>query len=93
MQAILTKYFGPGNVRGSRVHASAEAGSVTMEWEPALSAEDNHVAAAKALCAKFNWSGAWVMGETREHYVFVCVENGRYPIEPAFTVEREESCR
>jgi hypothetical protein len=55
MQAIQTKYFGPSNVRGSRIKATAAAGSVTVHYDPALNVEDNHKAAAWALRAKFNW--------------------------------------
>jgi hypothetical protein len=53
MQAITTKYFGPGNVRGSRIKASCERGSLTVGWNHALNSTENHIAAAKALLAKF----------------------------------------
>jgi hypothetical protein len=56
MQAIVTKYHGPTNTRGSRVTAIADAGRVTLPWNDALSMEANHDAAALALCAKFGWN-------------------------------------
>lgn len=56
-QAITTKYLGPSNVRGSRVKARAEAGSVTLSWDHGLSNAENHKAAAVALCKKFKWIG------------------------------------
>jgi hypothetical protein len=56
-QAIQTKYFGPGNVRGARVKASAEAGSVTLSWDHSKGVEENHAAAAQALAEKFKWVG------------------------------------
>lgn len=67
MQAILTKYLGPTNVRGSRIKATARAGSVTASYDHALDADGNHKAAAAALCAKMGWTGdshkgSWVMG-------------------------------
>ena len=32
-QAIVTRYHGPGNVKGSRVKATAQAGSTITEWD------------------------------------------------------------
>lgn len=56
MQAIQTKYMGPTNTRGSRIKATAAAGSITVGYDHALDVEGNHVAAAKALCAKLGWT-------------------------------------
>lgn len=53
MQAIKTKYHGPGNVRGSRVKASCERGSLLVEWEHGLNPDQNHRRAAKLLLDKF----------------------------------------
>ena len=58
MQAIITKYHGPTNVKGSHVSATAEAGRVTLSWNHALNTDDNHAAAARALRDKFGWKGA-----------------------------------
>lgn len=56
MKAITVKYFGPGNVRGSRYKAQAEGGnSITLSCDDALSHEGNCDAAAVALCRKLNW--------------------------------------
>lgn len=64
MQAIQTKYLGPGNVRGSRVKAWADGyGSVTLGWDHRLNAADNHKAAAIALIRKLEWQGStWAQG-------------------------------
>jgi hypothetical protein len=63
MQAIVTKYIGPTNVRGSRVKATAQAGSVTLHWDNSLNSDQNHKAAALALATKLDWSyGQWVSG-------------------------------
>lgn len=67
MQAIVTKYFGPGNVRGSRVKATCQAGSVTVPWDDALNSDGNHTMAARKLAFKLGWNrkeyyGKMVMG-------------------------------
>lgn len=58
MQAIRTVYFGPSNVRGSRIKATAAAGSLTVDYDHALRSgiEANHRVAAEALIAKFGWN-------------------------------------
>ncbi len=55
MQAITTKFVNPTDTKGSRIKATAEAGSVTVAWDYDLNTEGNHTAAAKALCAKLGW--------------------------------------
>jgi hypothetical protein len=72
-QAIVTKYLGPSNVRGSRVKATAEAGSVTLHWDDAKDTDQNHQAAARALAVKFGWDGIWHGGALPGNagYVFV----------------------
>lgn len=54
MQAIITKFLCPTNVRGSRYKASCERGSLTVEIDHTLSNEENHRAACDALCARFD---------------------------------------
>lgn len=49
---ILTKYLGPTNTRGSRVKATSGSGvSVVLPWDHELDSDQNHAAAAMALCA------------------------------------------
>jgi hypothetical protein len=55
MQAIVTKFIGPTNHRGSRVKATAYAGSVTLSWDHALDTTGNHRAAAVDLANKYKW--------------------------------------
>ena len=62
MQAIVTKYIGPSNVKGSRVKAACQAGSIFLNWDDALDSDHNHCAAAKALATKREWFGHWVGG-------------------------------
>ncbi|CAK7259112.1 MULTISPECIES: hypothetical protein [unclassified Shinella] len=72
-QAITTKFLGPTNTRGSRVRATAQAGSVTVHWDHALNCDANHDRAAEALAKKFGWYGAWFGGglERGSCYVWV----------------------
>lgn len=71
-QAITTKFLGPTNSRGSRVKATAEAGSITVEWDYARGIEGNHARAAHALATKLDWKGGWFGGGlTGNGYVFV----------------------
>ena len=55
-QAIVTKYLGPTNARGSRVKATAQAGTIAVPWDDARDVIENHEAAAKALAARYRWS-------------------------------------
>jgi hypothetical protein len=58
MQAIITKYFGPTNSRGSRIKATCAAGSVTISYPHELSGQACHRAAADALVQKMGWNDA-----------------------------------
>lgn len=62
-QAIVTKYLGPTNARGSRIKACCEAASATVAWDHGLGAPDNHAAACKALVTKLGWPGTWLGGQ------------------------------
>lgn len=63
MQAIVTKYISPSNVKGSRVKAACQAKSIILNWDDALNADQNHCVAAKALATKLGWFGHWVGGK------------------------------
>lgn len=56
-QAIVTRYLGPTNFRGSRVKATCEALSVTISWDHALNSTGNHTRAAKELASRLGWTG------------------------------------
>lgn len=79
MQAIVTKYLGPTDHRGSRVVAKCQAGKLTLGWDDALDSDDNHRAAAMALVKRLGWDapcyGTWVRGSLPDGCgdVFVCV--------------------
>jgi hypothetical protein len=76
-QAIQTKYLGPSNVRGARVKATSDAGSVILSWDHAVGVEENHIAAALALAAKWGWRGRWFGGGLPGRgYAFVDSDDG-----------------
>ena len=56
MQAIQTEFLGATKHRGSRVKATAAAGSLTLSWDSELTNEGNHRAAAEALMEKLDWN-------------------------------------
>ena len=53
MQAILTKYLPVTNSRGSRIKATCERGSLTIDYPHELSGDAVHRKAAHALVEKF----------------------------------------
>jgi hypothetical protein len=54
--AIVTKYHGPTETRGSRISADAGEGRrVSISYDHAAS--NPHDSAALALCAKMGWEG------------------------------------
>lgn len=71
-QAIETKYIGPTNHRGARIKATSGSGlTVTVEWNYAANPEENHLVAAKILCAKYGWSADLIGGSTIKGFCFV----------------------
>lgn len=72
MKAIVTKYHGPTNTKGSRISASDEDGNkVSIPYPHELSGEAVHRAAAAALCAKMGWTGELAGRSLKGGYVFV----------------------
>lgn len=59
MQAIRTRYFGPSNVKGSRIQAKCEAKTIYVSYDHALNIEENHVAAREALLAAMGWTSPY----------------------------------
>ena len=56
MQAIITKYYGPTDTRGSRIGAKCNAGTISIPYPHELSGEACHLAAAQALADKLGWT-------------------------------------
>lgn len=75
MIAIMTRYLGPTNHRGSRVAATTCTGHRhVMSWDDSKDINANHLDAAKELCSKMGWDGdSLVGGATAEGYAFVFV--------------------
>lgn len=61
-QAIVVRYSGPTNSRGSRYVANAWAGRVSRSCDNAVSAEENAALAARKLAEKYEWTGLFIMG-------------------------------
>lgn len=74
-QAILTKYLGPGRVKGSRIKAQCAAGSIIIPYPHEVHHSRRHAEAAKALVVKLSreaakrnpgdsWGlGSWAQGD------------------------------
>lgn len=63
MKAILVKYHGPSNTRGSRFTAKAEGNpSLTLPYNYALGADETAKAAAVALVKRMKWNCGVVGG-------------------------------
>jgi len=72
MKAIITKYHGPTDYKGSRITASDGDGNrITISYPCELSGEAVHRKAAEALCEKMGWTGSLVGGSLKDNYVFV----------------------
>ena len=55
LQAIVTKYHGPTNYKGSRISARADAGRIVRPYDHALTLEENHAQAALDLMEEKGW--------------------------------------
>ena len=72
MQAIVTKYLGPTDSRGSRIKATAANGeSVTVPYGFSGDEYSRHERAAKALMQKLEWDGEIIGGSLRDGYAWV----------------------
>jgi TRAP-type C4-dicarboxylate transport system substrate-binding protein len=54
-QAIVTKYLSPTNFRPARIKATAQAGSMTFEWNHGNNPDENHYKAALAFAKAKGW--------------------------------------
>jgi hypothetical protein len=84
-QAIVTRYIGATNSRGSRIKAYCSRGSITIGYPHDKSGHECHIEAARALLARFaeedgngkSWGDidAWIIGgmpeASRDSYCFV----------------------
>jgi hypothetical protein len=61
-QAILTRYHGATNFRGSRISATCAAARVYFSYDHALNPDGNHEAAARMLAEKLEWPWVYAGG-------------------------------
>jgi hypothetical protein len=54
-QAIVTKFLGPTDSRGSRIKCTAYAGSKTYAWDYEFDEPTNHYVAAMTFAASLGW--------------------------------------
>ena len=66
-QAIVTKYLGATNQRGSRIVAECAGGRIIVPYYSEMNTEENHFHAAMKLAHKMGWygprfEGHWIAG-------------------------------
>jgi len=72
MKAIITKYHGPTDTKGSRISASdGDRNRISIPYPYELSGEAVHRAAADALCDKMKWPKNLIGGGMKNGYCFV----------------------
>ena len=77
MQAIITTYHGPTNVRGTRITARADKLNVRISISRHAydRVEEAHAAAAVAFCRRMEWNGKLIGAFlNNEQYVWVWAE-------------------
>jgi hypothetical protein len=72
MQAIVTKTIPATTHKGTRIKATAQAGSIYLGWDHALDRIGNYRLAACRLAEKWGWVGHWAPGALPDgNYVWV----------------------
>lgn len=75
MKAIVTKYHGPTNFKGSRISASdCDNNRIYISYPHELSGEGVYRKAAEALKEKMGWTGKLIGGAVKSGYIFVFAE-------------------
>lgn len=79
-QAITTKFIPATDTRGSRVKATANGGTVTLDYDHAMNGDENHTEAARQLADRLNWRGQWFSGGLPNEggYCFVCADTDSF---------------
>lgn len=85
-QAIITRYHGPTNTRGSRISATAQAGRIYLAHDYSLGIEENHAKAAEAYARKSQWSGEWIGGAAPDFYCWTLSATDRGLLDSGFSV-------
>ena len=95
-QTIITKFIPGTNLQTPRVKATAKDETVTVMWNPQLTADRNHAIAAQRLAEKLGWSGFWHGGAcyNGNGAVFVRTDNRttpRFSIAPSIAPEHSRA--
>jgi hypothetical protein len=80
MDTIETRFIGATNTKGSRVKATTlgnNVQSITLSYDHALNAWDNHRAAAEALIDKLGWWDTSFYGGSTAHGSMWVADTGR----------------
>lgn len=81
-QAIVTKYHGPTNTRGTRISATTESGIRRFyPYQYELNSEENHARAARLMAEHMGWDGTWRGGSIPGGYAFILNDGGMFTIE------------
>ena len=81
MQSIITTYRPAGKRSPSRISAYASGGGtgaaqrVSLAYDHGLTADQNHIAAARELIRRLGWCGTWHQGELSERSEVFVREN------------------
>ena len=70
-KTIRTYHLGATANKGSRIKATNGEHSIVVPYDSAVSGDENHMFACRALLKKLEWEGAWIGGEIRNGYIFV----------------------
>lgn len=86
---ITTKFLPATNHKGSRVKAYCGADTLTLPWDHALSAFENHEGAALALATRLRLPGLWLGASLPDasNHAYVFFRTHALPAMPAFKVE------
>lgn len=84
MTAIITRFIGPSDTRGSRISAATTTNKPStgkperrvVPYDHALSIYANHKRAAVACAIYAGLAGEWHAGSTENGYVFVRINTG-----------------
>lgn len=76
MKAILTKYVGPTNTRGSRIVVTDGDTRMLVNYDDGKRSEETHADAVVAFCERLGWSGELIQGGLKNGYVHVFTGRG-----------------
>jgi hypothetical protein len=82
MKAIITRFHGATNTRGSRITASdSDNNRVSIPYPHELNSEQAHEQVAYALCKKMKWDGVLIPGGLKRGNVYVFAPKGEMTVD------------